>query len=319
MFARINRLLLLGAAAAALTACGGDGVDTASNHPLPHPTPAPTPSPTPAPTTTPADVPAGAVTAFAIVDNPPDGKLVVAGVSTTGAIGDLSTASSAPADQPEIRYQAATNTYQLKFPDRSWSTLWVAADAMHPDTLAIGNTGAVLGLNIYPRPGSGDAYSYSRLAWYSEIGDHYGSVAFGVPTGAEAVPTTGSARYDGVISGETDIVYIDENDPWGWPDARGVNGTVTLSFNFADGTLGGSMEPMLGTSESLGVFTFKDGVYSAGSYSGRFDTSVAGINAFNGQLTGPHGEELIGGWALPFHYAGDNQDHQAVGAWVAKH
>jgi hypothetical protein len=36
-------------------------------------------------------------------------------------------------------------------------------------------------------------------------------------------------------------------------------------------------------------------------------------------MTGPHAEELIGAWALPFHYHGDNQDHQAIGAWVAKH
>jgi hypothetical protein len=307
--------ILLTAAAAALAACGGgdEGINTVSYRPPPPPAPAPTP--------TPSDVPEGAVTAFDIVDSPPNGGMAVAGAAAQGVLGDpqmLATASLAPADQLAIRYDAVNNIYELKFPDGAWSTLWVAADAMHPDTLAIGSTGAVIGFNLYPRPGSGDAYSYSTIAWYSTVGDQFGMMALGVPTPASAVPTTGTARFDGVINGDTDIFAVDDNDPWGYPYALGVNGQVTLSFDFAGGTLSGSMEPKLG-SESLGVFTFKDGVYSAGAYSGRFDTAVVGINGFNGQLTGPHGEELIGGWALPFHYSGDHQDHQAIGAWVAKH
>jgi hypothetical protein len=102
-----------------------------------------------------------------------------------------------------------------------------------------------------------------------------------------------------------------------------VGGSVTLSFDFSKGSLSGSIQPvlsnMVGQTESLGTFTFKNTVYSGGAYSGHFDTTVSGTNGFYGQMTGPHGEELIGAWALPFHYQGDNQDHQAIGAWVAKH
>jgi hypothetical protein len=307
-------LILLTVAAAALEACGGgdERINTVSYRPPPPPPPTPTP--------TPSDVPAGAVTAFDLVDKPSSGSLAVAGAAARGWVGDpqmLATSSLAPADQPQMRYDAAANTYEVKFPGGSWSTLWVAADALHPDTLWIGNTGSIIGLNVYPRPGSGDAYSYSRIAWTSGIGDDFGMLAFGVPTPALAVPASGAARFDGVISGDTDVLVPDDG-PWGGFNARGVNGQVTLSFDFAGGTLSGSMEPMFGT-ESLGVFTFKNGVYSAGAYSGEFNSTVKGLNGFYGQLTGPKGEELIGGWALPFHYSGDNQDHQAIGAWIAKH
>jgi hypothetical protein len=309
--------------ALALSACGGDGVNTVSYRPPPSPTPAPTSTPTPTPTPTPSDVPAGAVTAFDFVDSPPDGALAVAGATAEGGLGDpqmLANASVRAVDQPQMRYDAATNTYDIRFPTSDWATLWTK-DESEPDwarAIGVGETGAVMGFNLDRKVGAEDVYSYSTIAWYSWAVDRFGTIAVGVPTDASAVPTTGLARYDGVVSGETDIFVESPPPEAGWPVALAVDGTVTLSFDFAGGTLSGSMEPMLG-SESLGVFTFEDGVYSAGAYSGRFNTPVSGINGFNGQLTGPHGEELIGGWALPFHYSGDNQDHQAIGAWIAKH
>jgi hypothetical protein len=314
----------MAAAAAALAGCGGDGVNTVSYRPPPSPTPTPAPTPTPTPTpSTPADVPAGSVTAFDIVNDPPDGKLAVAGASASGSLGDpqmLANASLSPSDLPQMRYDAAANTYEVKFTEASWGTLWT----QNQDTpewarpVGVGQYSAVMGFNLDRKIGEPDAYKYSSIAWYSNGLVDFGTIAVGVPTDAGAVPTAGSASYDGVISGDTDIFFTDQNDPWGWPSARGVNGTVTLSFDFAGGTLSGSMEPMLG-SESLGVFNFKNGVYSAGAYSGEFNSTVKGLNGFYGQLTGPKGEELIGGWALPFHYSGDNQDHQAIGAWIAKH
>ena len=312
-----HNLLAIAAGSAAclvLSACDGGGSTSTAFIPPPPVTPTPTPTPSP------ADVPAGAVTSFDIFDKPPSGNFTVAGAAADGGLGDpkmLATASIAASDQPQMRYDAATNTYQVQFPGGAWSTLWVAKDAMHPDSMAIGKTNAIIGFNIYPRPGSGDAYSYSRIAWYSGPStDHFGTMALGIPTPMSAVPVSGTARYDGVISGTTDIFSVTDGFE-GWPTALGVAGTVTLSLDFSKGTVDGSMEPMLGT-ESLGVYTFKNGVYSAGAYSGQFDTTVNGINGFNGKLTGPNAEELIGGWALPFHYSGDGQDHQAVGAWMAK-
>jgi hypothetical protein len=265
-------------------------------------------------------VPAGAVTALDIIDNPPGGSFAVAGASANGALGDplmLANASLSPESLPQMRYDTATNTYQAKFPAGSWQTLWIKtepADWVWAN-VGVGDSGNIIGVNVDRKAGVPDAYAYSSMAWFSGLSD-FGTFAFGIPTSASAVPTSGSARYDGVISGHTDIFqWVDG----GFPSyaALGVGGSVTLSFDFAKGTLGGSMEPLLGAT-SLGTYSFKNGVYSAGGYSGQFDTPVSGINSFYGQLTGPHAEELIGGWALPFHYSGDDKDHQAIGAWVAK-
>ena len=87
-------------------------------------------------------------------------------------------------------------------------------------------------------------------------------------------------------------------------------------FDFSE-ALTGSMSPTL-FGNSLGTFSFIDTVYAAGKYSGRFNTNVAGVNMFSGTLTGSSGQELIGAWALPFHYSVDNIDHQAAGAWIGK-
>ena len=298
-----------------LEACGGGGGGQIASIPPPEQTPTPTPTP---PSST-SDVPAGAYTDFTIINQPSTGNLAVAGASASGALADpamLADASLAAADQPQMRYDAATNTYQVQLPGGSWGTLWTRVDAPHPDTAAIGSTGSIIGFNLYP-DGDVSPYSYSALAWDSgPIGQRYGTLAVGVPTDASALPTGGSAQYDGIISGETDIFELDPAS--GYDFARGVSGSVTLSFDFATGSLSGSMEPQLSLTESLGVFTFKNAVYSAGSYSGQFNSSVAGTNGFYGQLVGPNGEELIGGWALPFHYSGDDQDHEAIGAWIAK-
>ena len=120
-----------------------------------------------------------------------------------------------------------------------------------------------------------------------------------------------------MIEGSADI-YVMSGGFESWPMPLSVSGTVRLSFDFSGGTLGGSMSPVLSSGESLGTVNFTNGVYSAGAYSGQFDSGASGDNGFYGQLTGPNGQELIGGWALPFHYSGDGQDHQAFGAWVAK-
>jgi hypothetical protein len=98
-----------------------------------------------------------------------------------------------------------------------------------------------------------------------------------------------------------------------------VAGTVSLTFNFGAGSLGGSMD-MSVNGANAGAFAFKNTVFSVGSttYSGSFDTTAAGQNFFLGRFTGPNAEETIGAWALPFNYSVDGQPHQAIGAWIAK-
>src|SRR4029078_3636070 len=117
------------------------------------------------------------------------------------------------------------------------------------------------------------------------------------------VPTTGSATYNGTVMGKSDVIASDSFDG---PNRASVGGTVRLDFNFQSGSLGGSMTVGLNDAASgplpLGTFNFKNTVFGVGStsYSGKFDTAATGDNFFLGQFTGPHAEETIGAWALPF-------------------
>jgi hypothetical protein len=104
---------------------------------------------------------------------------------------------------------------------------------------------------------------------------------------------------------------------------------VSHDFNFVSGSVGGSMTVNLDTTGGLiplGTFNFKNTVFGVGStnYSGKFDTTAAGDNFFLGRFTGPHAEETIGAWALPFvlnsgnsTVTADHQTHQVFGAWIA--
>jgi hypothetical protein len=135
-----------------------------------------------------------------------------------------------------------------------------------------------------------------------------------VQTPEAGLPTSGSATFDGIIRGSADYLV---DDGWGGVRPSDVVGTVTLSFDFQKSALSGSMEAFLCCNNdiSLGIYQFRDTVYSAGKYSGRFDTGLPGLNGFYGQLTGPKAQETVGGWAVPFMIDGDL--HEAMGAWVA--
>jgi hypothetical protein len=70
----------------------------------------------------------------------------------------------------------------------------------------------------------------------------------------------------------------------------------------------------------LGPFEFRETVYSTGSttFSGKFDTDLPGVNSFSGLFTGPHAEELIGNFAIPYRSPINSQVYQADGAFVGK-
>jgi hypothetical protein len=327
MFTR-NPYLFVGTAAVALTlgACGGGG-GVASM-------PAPAAAPTPAPPAT-----AASITIFA---NPSAGQYAIAGASIAGPGGNLDTytsasdrfgaVSSADQDQPQIRYNAG-GYYEIEMPGAAWDRLIPYKGDVNPDPAT----------NNYFQPQSvaqnygylvtsntrNSGYSYSELAgWGSAAAGRWGWVAFGTPTVDGGVPVSGSATYSGVAEGSADIMTAD--GLYGGYDTAHLTGSVTLNFDFAKGTLGGSMALSLGDGMQpldLGTFNFSQTVFSAGSttYSGKFDTTAAGDNFFLGRFTGPHAEETIGAWALPFVFdkggdflKADNQTHQAFGAWIAK-
>jgi hypothetical protein len=324
----VRSLLVTGASALTLAACGGGG--GMSFIPAPPVTPTPAPSPTPTPTPPPVTSQADA-TIFA---HPTPGDYATVGVTsqtapldTIAAFGPLSTAQS---EQVHIRYTSG-GFYEVQLPGRDWDRLVTdkGTSASNPADLNILQPSLApqnLELIIIGQARK-QGYQYSEIAsWFDRVAIKSGQFAFGVATPLGAVPITGNAAYHGIASGTTDIVG---SDGWGGYNV-GLKGTVDLNFDFAAGSLAGAMTLALDDysgGNPVGTFSFKDTVFSAGSptYSGKFDTPVAGDNFFLGQFTGPHAEETIGAWALPFVYSNgttsapaDNKVHQAIGAWIAK-
>lgn len=278
----------------ALTGCGGGGYGVASTPPPPA-----------------TSTPSAASFPVNIFPNPAPQTYTSVGVNSA-----LSTADS---DQPHIRYNSG-GYYEIQMPGAAYDRLISLKGFIpqYPDT------------NNQFQPASApqnqawfftsnsrlSGYLYSEMAaWSSQSGSGY--VAFGSATPSGAVPVTGSASLHGAVEGLSDVVNHNSFDGY---YRVPISGSVDLNFDFGKGTLGGSMTAALAdyTITQLGTFAFKDTVFSVGSttYSGHFDTSVAGQNFFLGRFTGPNAQETIGAWALPFSYGG--ADHQAFGAWIAK-
>ena len=309
-----NRSIILAALACGLTACGGGGGAGSLNS-----TPPPTPTPTPTPTA-----------AVKIFPSPMPSEYASVGVSSSTPLMDeddrLTSISSADANQVHIRYNAG-GYYEIEMPGRAWDRLVHYKGLANPTSenhyfqpmSAPQNAGFLIVSKSRDK-----GYFYSEMgAWGTNLvaAAPFGFVAFGTPTPAGAIPVTGSASYAGDISGTADIMFPDNLYGGSYP--AGVEGSIALSFNFATGTLGGSMNVIINEGmgyTNLGSYAFADTVYSAGSptYSGKFVSSVPGSNYFLGRFTGPNAQETIGAWALPFLYPVDGKPHQAIGAFIAK-
>ena len=269
------------------------------------------PPPPPPPTLTPQGV-----TIFA---NPSAQTFETVGVAArqTGSDATLgiSGLSNADADQVHIRYTSG-GYYEIEMPGASWDKLDFAKGIIPQDPSFANDfqpeSAPQNGAHLITTISRSEGYKYSELAgWYDGLG-RIGEIAFGSATPSGQVPVSGSATYQGIVGGTSDIVTSDAFDGY---YRMPISGTVQLGFDFAKGSLQGSMDL-----SQVGSFDFTQTVFSAGSttYSGKFDTKVAGDNYFLGQFTGPNAEETIGAWALPFLYSGDGQAHQAFGAWIAK-
>jgi hypothetical protein len=263
-----------------------------------------------------------------IFPNPAVGEFASVGATVDGsaANGPLGAISTNDADQPHIRFMS-DGTYQVLLPGKEWSELLSFA----PGTLlkdADSNFEAVIS-------GSKNlGYQYSELASYhSSDPQQFGAFAFGTLTPDGAVPVVGSATYTGTIAGMSDV----NGSNAGQSFRELATGSVTLNFNFAAGALGGTIslgliDEVSDTPLQIGTFAFTDTVFGVGStsYAGKFDTDAVGDNFFLGKFTGPHAEETIGSWALPFTLevgranasnstiTADHNAHQAFGAWIAK-
>lgn len=326
------RTMMICAAAIALAACGGGGGGPGGIGALPF---VPTPPP---PTPTPACPPACDLN---ILPSPSAGVFALVGASVAGPGGNLDTydqptafgtVSGAAESQPAIRY-TDSGTYEIRMPGSEWDRLvWYKGMIPDdPDTVNYFQPASVpqnYGYLLTNRARD-FGYLHSELAiWGSHSAGRIGFVAFGTGTTADQMPGTGSATFDGVVQGMTDIMVPDSL--YGGYVPLSVSGSVTLAFDFGQGSLDGAMTLYLPDGMQplrIGEFAFRDTVFSVGStaYSGAFDTSVAGQNFFLGRFTGPNAEETIGAWALPFLFdmsgeytQADHQVHQAFGAWIAR-
>lgn len=301
-----------------LSACGGGSGGEIVSAPPP-----PTLAANPTPATT--NVP---VTIFA---TPTPQEYAAVGVSTTSA-GDgytpvsqdakLADVSFNPSQQPKIRYNAA-GYYEVQLPGASYDRLihYKGLADPTPDNNFFQTASASQNhATFITRRATDLGFSYSELASWSDANSgRTGYVAFGSPTPVSGIPVSGTATYRGVTSGQVDVTYFD--NLYGGYYFGGIDGYATLSVDFARSLLTGSLELYVpdgmnprpvGTYSTLPIPL----AASTNSFSGRFDTSQAGSNQFNGLFTGPLAQEAIGSWALPLMI--DGQLHQAIGAWIAR-
>jgi hypothetical protein len=221
-----------------------------------------------------------------------------------------------------VRYDAPSNAYIFDLPSHApgaflasssdasyWggglqngSILWPPIGVLKPTS-----TNPVIQLN------------HTSFAYYLSAGPMedlpHGVVAFGQATSASAVPITGSATMNAVISGISNA----GNDT--------VAGTATLNFNFGAGTLSGQLDPVLypyygPNPYSLGTYTFNNTVFGIGSptFSGNLTHSNPQLaGAFNGNFTGPSAQELMARWHATYFVPGvTHQPEQMFGVFVGK-
>lgn len=305
MLRRLATLLPV-AALLILTACGGGSAGSGVA-----PTPAVPPPPPPSP-------PSSLAVPIEIFANP------VTQEFTTLTPGGAQ-------DGIRIRYNATSRTYDVMPGDSSqWQGL-----RPHPSYSSNPNHFFAFGptpleemsffFTFITHLDPGNEYKYSNIAiWGDKVGAYWDDAnytAFGMATPAGGVPVTGSASYSGEIVGATS--YRTPDYLVGGTVATTISGSISLAFNFQSGTLSGSMHPFLydyGDPIDLGVVNFRDTVFAAGStsFSGRFDTAVAGTNGFNGVFAGPAAQEVMGRWNLPFVLPSDGKTYDAWGAFIGK-
>lgn len=298
----IANALLASAGALALTACGGGGGGPrAEVIPLAPTTPTPPATPPPPPIA-PAHLGLVSAQPFAVV-----------------AMGDSYTTNAegvgTPVDGPSVKdvqfsYNPAANSYQISVPGFQTGTLantgysgisgQPASSSFSQVTVGSSSTLQPLFVTL-PVPGtSHNPYTYTSFgSWDGQDGTtatgaiihEEGNFAYGIPTLAGGVPTSGSANYSAEVRGSIGPNFY-------------VGGSATLQFDFAGGALSGHFDPVVYDWDmpvSLGRYDFASTIYASGSttFSGGLSQAGVGTGAFAGQFTGPTAEELMARWSVP--------------------
>ncbi len=230
-------------------------------------------------------------------------------------------------DPLRIRYDAATGKYEVLAPGRDWDAL-IDDPLSEPGAYLLASAPRFSAAHFSARarhehPTPELRYRYSSLVSW-EIKPAAGGAnlrglsVFGLPTSTGGVPVTGSASYEGVILGDASVPAT---SGWGNWERAPIGGSVALHFDFGRGSLSGEIRPRLECDcdrIEFPTLSFVRTALGASSptFSGSFDTPVTGSNGFNGLLTGPQAQELIGRWEFPFLHSG--RPESATGVWIAK-
>lgn len=282
-------------AALMLAGCGGGGGDSkVASIPPPPVSPGVTPSSPPPLPSGPIGLTGGPFTTYS---SSFEGK-----VATTAK------------DAVQISYSPATNVYTISAPGLQSGNLvnttipigggtiapggasWQSIGYTYSDVTA-GNSSAVqtgsVRLDWASAPLKTSDLTYTSFGSWGGQGKS-GLFVYGIPTSPGDVPVTGMATYDAKVTGFADGAFQ-------------VFGTMDLNFDFARGTLSGSMTTnqlgLSGSSLPLGTYTFRDTLFLPGSttFSGSFNVpGTTAASSFSGSFTGPRAAELMGNWTAPY-------------------
>lgn len=311
------------ALAMGLTACGagGGGVNSVNSTLTPPPSAGPISIPTP---------PTSAVLPPARIALVSEQPFKTFSLSHSLVPGNVETTAATRSEALDFRYRPANGVYEITLPGFAAGRLQTSGlGGVHGQVatstgnrVTLGESSALQDVLVILRvPGSSySPFTYTSFgSWEANAGTTAGGVqivtqggfAYGIPTATGDVPTTGTANYTAEVDGTTA-----SGDPLG--------GDARLQFDFAAGTLSGSMHPRIfddfESSIDPGQYTFTQTVFSAGNtnFSGSF--LVPGLpNAtsfFEGAFTGPQAAELMARWQAPYLTAGTQGT--MFGIWVGK-
>ena len=316
----------LTAALLSLGACGG-GAGGSQIASIPAP-PAPPASATPPPPLQPAHI--GLVSAS---------PFITLGIGDTYSAnsnggGELPLTGPDRSQSVQFTYVPSSDTYQISLPNFETGKLvtqglngssgQVATGTFNKVTLGSSQTLQSVGVNL-PVPGSNQSpYNYTSFAsWAGSLGQvsgrntfSEGYFAYGIPTKTGDVPITGTGTYNAQILGSS-----------GRGEYFSIEGDVSMSFDFAAGTLSGAMHPVINyngfdTNLDFGKYDFTQTIYSRGAtnFSGAF--IVPGMpegtsqSFFEGAFTGPGAAELLARFQAP--YLLNGQTGMLSGVWIGK-
>lgn len=209
----------------------------------------------------------------------------------------------------KIRYDAGSQKYEIMLPGQNWSVL---TPESRSDYAFAGPGGAKTLVHFLNEAGK---FNYTGFAGVHDSEKSLGDFAYGIATPASGVPVTGTASYVADLMGQGDFYSI--------------GGTAKLDFDFAKGSLAGSMrvngnDPAGWGPYEFGQYDFVRTVYSSGSPSFSGELTNANNNAlggnFSGIFTGPAAQELMGRWKLQIRDIYEpSRTIDASGVMVGKH